>query len=166
MYASGTVVSADRSKAEIEAILKRYGADQFISGWDQSKGQVVVGFRLGNRTIRFNLPVPDLKDFKTFECQRRSRYGSVRTYTRERTELGQREAFDQELRRRWRSLSLVIKAKLEAVESEITTFEEEFLAHIVLPGGRTVWETTRDEIKLAYDSGKVSGNLLGFGGGK
>jgi hypothetical protein len=40
----------------------------------------------------------------------------------------------------WRALVLAIKAKLEAVEAGITTFETEFLAHIVLPDGRTVGE--------------------------
>jgi hypothetical protein len=35
---------------------------------------------------------------------------------------------------------MVIKAKLEAVASGITTFDEEFLAHVVLETGETVAE--------------------------
>ncbi len=159
MYASGTAVSADRSKTEIEAILRRYGADQFISGW--GNGQVVIGFRMGQRMIRFNLPMPTLESMKTYTATRRGY-----RYERTRSEGAAAAAFDQECRRRWRALALVIKAKLEAVESKITTFEEEFLAHVVLPGGKTVYETSREEIKLAYESQRPPDMLLGFGGGK
>lgn len=162
-YAENTTVSAERSKAEIETILKTYGADQFASGW--SADQVIIGFRMGNRMIRFSLPVPKVGDFKTFQIERRSRSGYVSQHTRTRTELGQKDAHDQEIRRRWRALALVIKAKLEAVRSGITSFEEEFLAHIILPGGRTVYEETRLGIKQAYDSGKSEGLLLGFSSG-
>ena len=160
-YASGTTVSSERSKAEIEAILKNYGADQFLHGWKE--GQVVIGFRAGNRMIRFNLPLPQLDEFKVIKIKaRRGDY----YHERQRSELSQRDAHEQEIRRRWRALALVIKAKLEAVSSGITSFEEEFLAHIVLPGGKTVYEETRQGIKHAYDSGKTDGLLLGFSGDK
>ena len=45
----------------------------------------------------------------------------------------QKGAHEQERRRLWRALLLNIKAKLEAVESGISVFDEEFMAHIVLP---------------------------------
>lgn len=150
-YAAGTAVDADRSKMEIERTLRKYGAEQFVSGW--TAGQVVIGFRLKNRNVRFNLPIPARDAFKVTTGGRRR--GS---------EAAVDEAWAQALRQRWRALALVIKAKLEAVESEITTFEEEFLAHIVLPGGKTVYEETRETIKIQYESGKVGGLLLGFGG--
>ena len=35
--------------------------------------------------------------------------------------------WEQACRQRWRALALVIKAKLEAIDAEISTFEEEFL---------------------------------------
>jgi hypothetical protein len=49
----------------------------------------------------------------------------------------------------------VIKAKLEAVAAGITIFEDEFLAHIVLPGGQTVAETIRENIAIAYREKRV-----------
>jgi hypothetical protein len=52
---------------------------------------------------------------------------------------------------RWRCLALVIKAKLEAVESGITTFEDEFLAHIMMPDGQTVGQHVRPNIASAYE---------------
>jgi hypothetical protein len=37
------------------------------------------------------------------------------------------------------------------------TFEESFYAHIVMPNGRTLYETTREQVALAYEGtgGKV-----------
>lgn len=68
---------------------------------------------------------------------------------------------DQAKRQKWRALLLLVKAKLEAVDAKIATFEEAFLGDIVMPEtGRTVWETTREPIKLAYD-GRPSPALLG-----
>lgn len=158
-YAHGTAVSADRSKNEIESTLRRYGADQFVSGW--GNGQVILGFRKDSRMIRFNLPIPEPEGFRVIKTVRRGV-----TFTRRRSETAAQAAFEQELRRRWRALALVIKAKLEAVESGITTFEEEFLAHIVLPGGCTVWEKARGEIAIAYQNQKPPELLLGFSGGQ
>lgn len=42
---------------------------------------------------------------------------------------------DQQIRQKWRALLLAIKAKLESVDSGIETFDEAFLAHVVLPDG-------------------------------
>jgi len=50
---------------------------------------------------------------------------------------------------------LVIKAKLEAVESGISVFEDEFMANIVMPDGRTVSEHVRPRIATAYESGEM-----------
>jgi hypothetical protein len=33
-FAENTSVSAERSRAEIEKTLRRYGADQFMYGWE------------------------------------------------------------------------------------------------------------------------------------
>jgi hypothetical protein len=66
----------------------------------------------------------------------------------------------QEERRAWRLLLLLVKAKLEAVREGATTFEREFLADMLTPDGKTVYEWTREPLKLAYDSGKMPDHLL------
>jgi len=63
-------------------------------------------------------------------------------------------------RARWRALLLVIKAKLEAVRAGITVFDDEFLAHIVMPNGQTVADLLRDQITAAYDSGQMPPLLI------
>jgi hypothetical protein len=47
LYAANTAVGEDRSKAEIERTLRRYGADQFVSGWE--KQGAVIMFRMKSK---------------------------------------------------------------------------------------------------------------------
>jgi hypothetical protein len=148
-YAAKTAVGADRSKAEIERLLERYGADRFMSGWGE--GQAFLGFRCEGRMVKFVLPLPD-QDDDEFRL----------TPTGRERRSGQSKAYEQEIRRRWRALALVIKAKLEAVETGITTFESEFLAYIVLPDGQTVGDHVRPAIEQAYSSNRAVRLLPAF----
>lgn len=142
-YAASTNVSTQRSRDEIERTLRRYGADQFVYGW--SREQAMIGFMAHRRNIRFVLPLPDSQDAEF-----------TRTPTgRRRTSAQAKTAHEQAVRQRWRALALVIKAKLEAVDAGIVTFEEEFLAQTLLPNGRTVAEQTAPTIEQAYATGAV-----------
>jgi len=120
-FAEGTTVSTEKSRAEIEKLIVRYGATStaFMNG----PGRALILFECKGRRIMFELPLPGVEE-KRFQRDGR---GSVRPSHK------QYAAWEQACRQRWRALSLVIKAKLEAVESGITTFEDEFLAHIVMP---------------------------------
>src|SRR3954462_3673801 len=99
-YANKTDVPIERSKAEIERTLVRYGAVEFVSGWDNNRA--VVMFRMENRRIRFFLPMPNRDEFL---------YGPGGKH--KRTLLQIDSAMDQAQRQRWRALGLAIKAKLE-----------------------------------------------------
>ncbi len=127
-YASGTSVSVERTRAQIEKLVSRYGATRFMSGWD---GDIAaIGFTLESRTIRFEIPLPD-KNAKEF------RYTPTRKFLR--TPRDAEKAWEQACRSRWRAMLLVIKAKLEAIDLGVTTVEREFLAWMVVPGdGRTI----------------------------
>ncbi len=141
-YAQTTSVSSEKSRAEIERILLRYGADGFMYGWE--KNTATVMFKMNGRMIKFYLELPDKEQFK---------YTSIKRRVRGTPE--QLKAWEQATRQIWRALALVIKAKLEAVESNITTFDEEFLAHILLPDGTTVGEVAVPRIRLAYETGEM-----------
>lgn len=142
-YAATTTVAADRSRNEIEKTLTRYGATSFAYGWQGS--QAMIGFAFGGRQMRFLLPLPEPTD-REFH----------RTPTgRTRTAKQAGEAHEQAVRQRWRALALIVKAKLEAVESGIVTFEQEFAMHMVLPGGRTVAEHVIPAIEESYATGHV-----------
>lgn len=140
-YAEQTTVPSDRSRAEIERTLTRYGATTFTYGW--TDGRAMIGFAMNDRNIRFVLPLPDRLEFlKT--ATGKDRTPSVVTSEHAKAE-----------RQGWRALALMVKAKLEAVEAGIVTFEEEFLPHTVLPSGRTVFEEISPAVNLAYASNSV-----------
>ena len=48
-----------------------------------------------------------------------------------------------------------VKAKLEAVESGISTIEREFFYDIVLPNGETIGEWMAPQLETAYQSGTM-----------
>jgi hypothetical protein len=58
----------------------------------------------------------------------------------------------------------VIRAKLEAVEQGIATFQQEFLAHIVLPNGQTAGEFLLPQLDEAYQKKRMPALLPGIGG--
>lgn len=148
IFAAGTNIDESKSRMEIERILKRYGASKFMFGWDDNASMIV--FEAYNRRIKFLLPTPTIEEF------RETPKGKIRT--RKIMEI----AHDLETKRRWRALALVIKAKLEAVNSGISTFEQEFMANILLPDGETVGEWISPQLDQIYLNGKMP-PLLGSG---
>lgn len=152
-YAANTAVSVDKSRAEIELTLRRYGADTFHSGWDPTNA--FVAFRMRDRFVRLSLPLP-AKDEKRFrEKPVANSFYRVRVLSKQQS----LEAYEQELRTRFRALLLVVKAKLESVEAGIETFEQAFLAHIVLPDNTLVGERVAVLVADAYRTGSMN-NLL------
>lgn len=93
----------------------------------------MIGFRIKELSVRIALPIPK-------RDEPRFLWRIVRKVRVRSTEKQAESAWQQEARQRWRALGLVVKAKLEAVECRISTLEEEFLAHIVMPDRRTIGE--------------------------
>ncbi len=151
-YASQTSVSVAKSKGEIEDIVTRYGATSFASL--QGNGMAAIVFEAMGRRVQFELPLPKQSEFAT----RKLRGRDVKADPQH-----QHQVWEQACRQRWRALALVVKAKLEAVASGITTFEDEFLAHIVLPNGGTVGKWLRPQLADAYESRAMPPLLLGSG---
>jgi hypothetical protein len=129
-FAVDTKVPVNQTRAEIEEVLTKFGATSFVCGI-QGHGATVI-FECNARRIRFDLPLPPLSETK----------------------------HAKEHRQRWRALLLSIKAKLVSVDTEIETFEEAFLAHVVLADGSTVGQMTRPAIEQQYETGKMV-SLLG-----
>ena len=140
-FAEHTTVSVEKSRAEIERLLSRYGAKAF--GYMATDTQATLAFQASERHIRFSLKLPPESDF--------ARDGRRQLRTPDK----RRDAREAACRRLWRALCLVIKAKLEAVASGVSVFEDEFMAHIVLPSGLTVSEEVRPRIAAAYEGNTV-----------
>lgn len=146
-FAASTEVTSSRSKAEIESTVERYGASQFISGW-HTDGKAVIRFTIEGRQVKFilTLPMRDQKQFTEYTSR-------GKLWAREPSAAA--KLYDQAVRQKWRALALVIKAKLESVESGIAVFDDEFMANIVLPNGQLVSEQVRPAIASAYASGTM-----------
>ncbi len=151
-YAENTTISAEASRGEIERTLLRYGAAAFSYGWEGSKA--LIAFKMRGKFIRFVLEMPDRNDsqFKLTETRRWAR-----------SEDAALKAWEQACRQKWRALALVVKAKLEAVESGVSVFEEEFLAAIMLPNNQTVGQYVLPQVTIAYETGKMPALLPGIG---
>lgn len=141
-YAQGTSVSIDRSIGEIRQVLTKYKATGLA--YAEKSDAAGVTFEMGGRRVRFTIPLPVQGVTK-----------DKRGWAMSKTQT------ENEARRSWRCLVLAIKSKLECVATGITTFEQEFMAHIVLPNGRTVGDVMIPQIDSAYKSGTMPSLLLG-----
>lgn len=150
-YAERTTVSADRTRGEIEALLARHGATAFLYARDDERRAQMIEFRLSGRRIRFILPMPDPA---AREFARHSRGA--------RSPEAARQLYDQAVRQRWRALLLVLKAKLEAVQSGIVTIEQEFLPHVLLPSGQTVGDWIAPQLSRVYATQQMPALLPGL----
>jgi hypothetical protein len=128
-FAEYTRVPVDKTRNEIESTLARYGATRFA--YFNETARAIVIFEASERRIRFDLPLPD----------------------------GKTERNERNRRQKWRALLLAIKAKLQSVESKIETFEEAFLAHVIMPDGRSVAEHALPAIAASYKSGEMQALL-------
>lgn len=147
-FAAETTVSPEKTLAEIQETLKRYGATRI--GFIDDVEQVAIAFEMHSRRVRFVLKLPTREEALVKVNQSSStRYSEA--------------AHQQMVRSRWRALLLAIKAKLESVEIGIEQFEEAFMAQIVLPSGQTMAEWAVPQIAAAYASNAMPPLLLESG---
>jgi hypothetical protein len=140
-YAADTEVTVEKSKMQIEKLLIEFKASSVMTGTNST--QSIIAFEMAERRVKFVLPLPQADQFP------RHKYRNPQG------------ALEQATRTRWRALYLALRAKLEMAATGITTFEDEFLAHIIMPDGQTVGEMTRPRIAQAYQSGEVRPLLEG-----
>lgn len=130
-----TSVSVDKSQAEIRKLLIDYGAARFLFGEEERDGVRWAGIEFGHdgNVVRMSVPLktPDEKPLKA-KAQR----AVSRTYAQILN-----EAYEQEAKRVWRVLYWSLKSRMVAVDEQLETFEQAFLAHLVDPAsGMTVWQ--------------------------
>lgn len=113
-----TKVGVGQSQADLRKVLMRYGASEFAFRETADVAEVAfVHHALGIRIrVPINPPQPNNKA------------------SREREE-----------RRVWRVLHWLIKARMDAIDAGVETFEQAFLAHVVNPAsGQTVYDELVD----------------------
>jgi len=74
---------------------------------------------------------------------------------RKRTESQINREYDKAVCQKWRALVLAVKAKLEAIESGISTLEKEFLAFVVMPDGSQLGDHVIPNLKQIAETGKM-----------
>lgn len=92
-YANETTVSVERTRAEIEATLSRYGANRFA--YIMGEAEAVIGFSAHSKFVKFTLPIPSHNDpvFRVTPSRKNIR-----------TQEDAYKAWEQACRSRWRSL--------------------------------------------------------------
>lgn len=126
-YAKNTTVSIEKSKGELERVLIKYGAKRFATGWDDKSA--VIMFTMNDKGLKFTIPIPSKDDIP-----------QLNSYGRKRPENVIYQDYEKAQRQVWRAVVLIIKAKLESVESGICFFEQEFLPYFITADGQTIAE--------------------------
>ena len=139
IYAEKTQVPVERSVAQLELYLNKQGAQAFHRATDNERRLIGIQFRFNNRTYRFIVQLKGPAEYAL----------TPQGYTRSQNQI--KTIMEQEERRIWRALGLVIKAKFESVQSGIETFEEAFLPQTVLPGDILVGQKVQPMIERAYE---------------
>jgi hypothetical protein len=159
-YAKKTKVPVDRSRVEVERVLARYGATGFGYHWERREVAIVPAPLYGPKT--------EAREFASLVFQVKERRVRLDVPMPTARESGTQAKADAAARQRWRAVLLVIKAKLEAVESGISTLEAEFLANIVTEDGRTIGDHIVPRLSEAVTSGRLlpPASEPGNGGGR
>lgn len=158
-FASDTSVPIERSQAEARTLLNAHGCTKFalVDEEHRTAIQAVLVKDQQSIMLRFEVTLPDRKD-KAITHFVRNRWSYARTPS------AADAAHKQECRRRWRCLVLLLKAKFAAVDGGIATFQDEFLANLVLPSGETVGTWAARDLGPAIAEGRMPARLL-LGGG-
>lgn len=135
-----TTVNVEKSQGEIRGLLAKHRAQRFAFGEetdDDGRQWAAVTFSHQGFTVRMRVPHKELDRRKVRDKAERA---TRRTYGDIEAEMAEQEA-----KRIWRVMAWNLKARLVAVEEQLETFEEAFLAHLIDPStGETIYEQLRD----------------------
>lgn len=142
-YAEGTSVTVESSRGEITGILAKHGVQRM--GWMGSPDGDQLVFELEGGSYRLDIRRPTLQEVRQL-------YSHL--YARQ---VDWEAKVQAEWRRRWRANVLLLKAKLEFIDSGDTTLERELLPYLVLKSGKTVEQTILDDGLPALTAGASKG---------
>jgi hypothetical protein len=141
-YTRGDSFSAGDSREHVKRALLDFGATDVR--FSQRGRLSAIGFRACGRQFRIVISVPQTEGIPA------ARGDVAEVHGREVTA----KVLELSARRFWHSFALWTDAKLAAVAAGVATLESEFLAHVVLPGNRTVIDELEPVIASAYHSGQ------------
>lgn len=124
-YAEYTKVPVNKSRQNIQDLLKNWGIDEFFFG-TSPRGEG-IGFKHEGRVYKHNIKTPE----KTYDMSEAK--------------------YQRAIRQRWRILYMSLKMKLEEIDDGNISFEDQFLAQMCLPNGTSV----SDFMKLPENIAKL-----------
>ncbi|MFP5386665.1 MAG: hypothetical protein ACLGHN_11330 [Bacteriovoracia bacterium] len=136
MFASQTSVPVEKSIEEIRVFLTKIGTEGFsFAAYD---GDAYLAFSFQGKAVKmcFKIPVHPGKE----------------------ATIAQMKKYEQARRSKWRQILLCIKAKFECVLCELETFEQAFLAHIILKDGEKLGDVAMRLISDIPDK-EIPGHL-------
>lgn len=142
-FAEGTEVPVDRTKAEIDRLLRQRAAEKMASA--EENGRAIVLFEMSGRRIRFSMPLPSRREERFLLDGRGRKLSETQAY----------ERWERECRALWRGLLMAMKSRFVNVDNGIETFEMAFLPHTVMPDGKTVAEHVLPAVASAYKNGRM-----------
>ncbi len=164
-YAEKTQVPVERSKAELDGVLARAGAQQRGFFNDEELGKAVVVFSLQGRQVKLSMSFSTVADVASVVVAKRTEQPhGWHSWPASKRQQWVKDKVLQAERQRWRAMLLCVKAKLELIADGESTLEREFLHDILLPNGRTVGESVLPTIAEAYATGRMPPLLPEYGG--
>lgn len=147
-FAKNTDVPVSKTKAELEDLLTQHGAA--ATAVFNSSDYAAIAFEMAGRRvlIKLNLPNPKAREFTH---GRTNQHAGETEITPDRA----RARHEKACRQKWRALLLAVKAKMVSVQEGVETFEDAFMAHVVMPDGQTVADHIRPRIASAYREQKM-----------
>lgn len=140
-YTRGDSFSCGVSREHIERALVDHGATDVLFSHRGDKS--AIAFRSGGRQFRIVISLPHLDEALPLRKDTADGPGGD----------AKAKILERATRRMWHATAVGIAAKLGAVAAGAATLESEFLAHVVLPGNRTVLDELGPVIDSAYRSG-------------
>ncbi|MDQ1058502.1 hypothetical protein QFZ23_002403 [Arthrobacter globiformis] len=140
-YTRGDSFSVGASREHVERALLDFGATDVR--FSQRGRLSAIAFRACGRQFRIVISLPQPDGISAVLGGAADVHGEVTA-----------KVLELNARRVWHAFALSTEAKLAAVAAGVATLESEFLAHVVLPGNRTVIDELEPVIASAYQSGQ------------
>jgi hypothetical protein len=155
-YALNTKVSVEKTRAELDSVLAKYGATARGIVVDDLAPAAQVAFQLHGLRYRIDVPLPPRTSGEPDNAPR-----GWSCWDDEERGWWHTKQHEQALRTRWRVLLLLIKAKLESVSMGLSTAEKEFIGDLMLDNGHTVYTALGQQIERSIACGTPL--MLGMG---
>lgn len=144
-----TSVPVEKSQGQIRKLLSEAGASHLAFGEERDpetgRRWAAVSFEVRGQAVRMRVPLKEVSPREISDKYQRSR-------TKTRAEV-EDTLYEQEERRIWRVLAWNLKARLVAVEEQVETFEEAFLAHLLdTRTGQTLYEQLVETGRIELES--------------